>query len=417
MNLIYLKDIILIIKFNLFKMFTFWKYKKEELNTIILTLFSYNILYLLGKSFLNAKQNYGIFNYYDSVGINVYFVSQTLGILLYFFLKDKNTKFNPYSAIFGLAIGAINSFYHIFLFDYPQPCKGITFIAGIVFYLLLYKPKLNSGKICLSLFLIIIFTVIDFFTHFKKENDLYEQFHDLNLSKALFDEGKKFYIKFYSKHITFILLSYLYSIILAAQFMGEKFLIEKEKTNMYLLMGFEGFGGFAFSLIYFLCKEKHVYDFIDSDNSYLIFFFMVIYFCYNLNRFYLSKYTSLCQNIFVFELAKFFFYYVTIIYIDSQHNIGYLFCSIPIFLGMAVFNEIIGLSVLKGDDNDNNENNNFKTSLIDQRNNNVLNNNFNNNINNNNFNSPNVNSIPNVIDTQNNNNDNNIIQESNNNEN
>ena len=398
-------------------MFTFWKYKKEELNTIILTLFSYNILYLLGKSFLNAKQNYGIFNYYDSVGINVYFVSQTLGILLYFFLKDKNTKFNPYSAIFGLAIGAINSFYHIFLFDYPQPCKGITFIAGIVFYLLLYKPKLNSGKICLSLFLIIIFTVIDFFTHFKKENDLYEQFHDLNLSKALFDEGKKFYIKFYSKHITFILLSYLYSIILAAQFMGEKFLIEKEKTNMYLLMGFEGFGGFAFSLIYFLCKEKHVYDFIDSDNSYLIFFFMVIYFCYNLNRFYLSKYTSLCQNIFVFELAKFFFYYVTIIYIDSQHNIGYLFCSIPIFLGMAVFNEIIGLSVLKGDDNDNNENNNFKTSLIDQRNNNVLNNNFNNNINNNNFNSPNVNSIPNVIDTQNNNNDNNIIQESNNNEN
>ena len=400
-------------------MFTFWKYKKEELNTIILTLFSYNILYSLGKSFLNAKdeKNYDIFSYYDSVGINVYFVSQTLGILLYFFLKDKNTKFNPYSAIFGLAIGAINSFYHIFLFDYPQPCKGITFIAGIVFYLLLYKPKLNSGKICLSLFLIIIFTVIDFFTHFKESNYLYFIFHNLNLSKSLIDEEKNFYKKFYSKQITFILLSCLYSIILAAQFMGEKFLIEKEKTNMYLLMGFEGFGGFAFSLIYFLCKEKHVYDKIDSDNSYLIFFFMVIYFCYNLNRFYLSKYTSLCQNIFVFELAKFFFYYVTITDYDSQHNIGYLFCSIPIFLGMAVFNEIIGFSVFKEDDNDNNENNNFKTSLIDQRNNNVLNNNFNNNINNNNFNSPNVNSIPNVIDTQNNNNDNNILQETNNNEN
>ena len=398
-------------------MFTFWKYKKEELNTIILTLFSYNILYSLGKSFLNAKdeKNYDIFIYYDSVGINVYFVSQTLGILFYYFLKDKNTKFNPYSAVFGLAIGAINSFYHIFLFDYPQPCKGITFIAGIVIYLLLYKPKLNNGKICLSLFLIIIFTVIDFFIHFKKSNSLYFIFHNLNLEKSLIDEDKNFYKKFYSKHFTFILLSCLYSLFLAAQFMTEKFLVEKEKTNMYLLMGFEGFGGFAFSLIYFLIKDKHVYDQLDSENSYLIFFFMVIYFCFNLNRFYLSKYTSLCQNIFVFELAKFFFYYVTIIGYDSRHDIGYLFCSIPIFLGMAVFNEIIGLSVLKDDDDNNNENNNFKTSLIDQRNNNVINNNNDNNINTNNYNSPNVNSIPNVIDSQNNNN--NIIPDSNDTEN
>ena len=119
---------------------------------------------------------------------------------------------------------------------------------------------------------------------------------------------------------------------------------------------------------------------------------------------------------------KFFFYYVTIIGYDSRHDIGYLFCSIPIFLGMAVFNEIIGLSVLKGDDNDNNENNNFKTSLIDQssnnniNNNNVLNNNINNDINTNNYNAPNVNSMPNVNDAPNfNNNNNNIIVDNSNN--
>ena len=405
-------------------MFLFWKYKKEELNTIILTLFSYNILYSLGKSFLNAKEDkhYDIFSYYDSVGINVYFVSQTLGILFYYIFKDKNTKFNPYSAIFGLAIGAVNSFYHIFLFDFPQPCKGITFIAGIVIYLLLYKPKLNNGKICLSLFLIIIFTVIDCFIHFKKDNELYLNFHKLNLGKSLIDKYKNFYIKFYSKRITFIFLSCFYSIFLAAQFMGEKFLIEKEKTNMYLLMGFEGFGGFAFSLIYYLFKERHIYDLIDQDNSYLIFFFMVIYFCYNLNRFYLSKYTNLCQNIFVFELAKFFFYYVTLVGVDYNHDIEYLFCSIPIFLGMAIFNEMIGLSVFVEDDNDNNNNNNnFKTSLIDQssnnniNNNNVLNNNINNDINTNNYNAPNVNSMPNVNDAPNFNNNNNIIVDNSNN--
>ena len=404
-------------------MFLFWKYKKEEINTIILTLFSYNFLYSLGISFLNAKSKYNIFSYYDPVGINVYFVSQTLGILFYYIFKDKNTKFNPYSAIFGLAIGAVNSFYHIFLFDFPQPCKGITFIAGIVIYLLLYKPKLNNGKICLSLFLIIIFTVIDCFIHFKKSNSLYSLFHELNLEKSLIDDKKNFYIKFYSKRITFIFLSCFYSIFLAAQFMGEKFLVEKEKTNMYLLMGFEGFGGFAFSLIYYLFKDRHTYDSIDQDNSYLIFFFMIIYFCYNLNRFYLSKYTNLCQNIFVFEIAKFFFYYVTLVGVDSDHDIEYLFCSIPIFLGMAVFNEMIGLSVFVEDDNDNNNNNNnnFKTSLIDQsrnnniNNNNVLNNNINNDINTNNYNAPNVNSMPNVNDAPNFNNNNNIIVDNSNN--
>ena len=191
-------------------MFLFWKYKKEEINTILLTLFSYNFLYSLGISFLNAKSNYNIFSYYDPVGINVYFVSQTLGILFYYIFKDKNTKFNPYSAIFGLAIGAINSFYHIFLFDFPQPCKGITFIAGIVIYLLLYKPKLNNGKICLSLFLIIIFTVIDCFIHFKESNSLYSLFHELNLEKSLIDDKKNFYIKFYSKRLFFYLVFILF---------------------------------------------------------------------------------------------------------------------------------------------------------------------------------------------------------------
>jgi len=383
-------------------MFIFWKYKKEELYTMTLTLLSYYFLYSFAINFLFAKDNYFIYQYYNSIGIIIFFGSQILGILLYFFLRDKNSKFNIKSAIIGLFIGAINFIYYIFFYDYPQPCKGVTFTTAILLYLLIFKPKLNSGKICLSLFLIIFFSIINFIIFFKKDNEIYKIFLDLNVDKNLIEKN------YTRKRSTFISFSTIFSMLLAVQFMTEKFLIEKGSTDIYLLMGCEGIGSFVPSLIYYLVKDKHQFDQIVSSNVYLIFFFIIIYCCYNLNRFYLSKYTNLCQNIFIFELGKFFFY-SNIFIGQSSSEIGYLFSSIPIFLGMAVFNEIIVISKFNTDDKDNN-NNNYNTSLIDQsknNNNNVYENN-NNVLNNNNDNSNNINNNPNIdnnniIDTNNNN--------------
>lgn len=389
-------------------MFTFRKFKKEELYTTTFTLFSYYFLYSLTINFLKAKDIYSIFSYFDPVGILIFFGSQILGILLYFFLRENNSKFNLPSLVIGLIIGVINSIYYIFFYEFPQPCKGVSFTTAIILYLLIFKPKLNSGKLCLSLFLIIFFTFINYLIFFKKISDIYETFLMLNVGKNLIEKD------YVTKKSTFISFSSIFSIFLAGQFMAEKYLIEKGNIDLYLLMGFEGIGSFVPSLIYYLAKKKHIFDQIDSNNTYLIFFFMIIYCCYNLNRFYLSKYTNLCNNIFVFELAKFFFYY-NIFIGSSNSEIGYLLSSLAIFLGMAVFNELIGFSKFNTDDNDNN-NNNYNTSLIDQSKNlnnnnanniNVLNNNNNINVNNNYSN--NINSNPN-IDT------NNIIVDNNNND-
>ena len=54
-------------------MFTFWKYKKEELYTTTLTLFSYYFLYSLALNFLFSKNNYSIFSYFEPIGILTFF--------------------------------------------------------------------------------------------------------------------------------------------------------------------------------------------------------------------------------------------------------------------------------------------------------------------------------------------------------
>ena len=388
-------------------MFTFWKYKKEELYTTTLTLFSYYFLYSLALNFLFSKNNYSIFSYFEPIGIITLFGSQIFGILLYFFLRNNDSKFNAQSLIIGLVIGVINFVYYVFFYEYPQPCKGVSFTTAIILYLLIFKPKLNSGKLCLSLFLIIFFTFINYLIFFRNDPEIYDTFLNINMGKHLIEKD------YVEKKSTFIIFSAIFSIFLAGQFMAEKFLVEKGNIDPYLLMGFEGIGSFVPSLIYYLSKDKDIFKQIEGNNTYLIFFFVIIYCCYNLNRFYLSKYTNLCQNIFVFELAKFFFYYN--IFMDtSSSEIGYLLSSLAIFLGMAIFNELIGFSKFNTDDNENNSNN-YNTSLIDQSknvtnntnsSNNVLNNNNSNNENNNYSNdtnsNPNINTNNIIIDNNNN---------------
>jgi len=349
------------------------KTKNEELNKITLILFSYELIYILIPSILCFEEDskYEIFSMNNPIGIMVFFGSQILGILFYIFFKNEQPNSNFFiTLISGICIGSFHAAYYIFLYEYPQPCRGVNFVVSIILYVILFK-NVNLMRTCLSLILIIIFTLINFIIFFDEKYVYYLYFKNYNSTKNLIKSENDL------KMISYIFITISFSICLAGQFIGEKFLIEKKNINFYLLMFFEGIGSLSTSLIFYIIKnsklkgeENKIFSKVDKDNCFLIFVFSIIYFIYNLNRFYLSKYSTLCQNIFIYELGKFFYLFV----FDSETKLGYYFSTLAIFLGMAIFNDIFVIPAF----DKKNEENNSPTQLIEKKqenNNNLIDNN------------------------------------------
>ena len=266
-----------------------------------------------------------------------YFFSEILSIICFYLFKkyEKNNNFNIKTAVYGCLLGFLHYSYFNFLQSQNTFCFGYSFISSIICYEICLRSFNKKNKLLISLIIITFFII---------------------LIRTLITKGSH---DFYN--------SYFYSAIgIGIQFAIEKYSIEKEELNIYLLMFFEGISSSLIHTIHCILYDDHFKN-VDSDNFKYIFYYVFIYFVVNITRFYLAKYTNLLMNILIYLFIA--VYFEKNVQLDNnEKDIGFIFISLCIFFGMCVYNEIINLNFLvlikENENNNANENNNNENNVI-----------------------------------------------------
>jgi len=316
------------------KSITFGNFKESSLITI---LFSY-ISIQFGISISTAISIRSI-----SEGLEVYvitlcyFFSEILGIICFYLFKkyEKNNKFNIKTAVYGCLLGFLHYSYFNFLDSKYTFCFGYSFISSIICYEICLRSFNKKNKLLISLIIITFFIILIRILIIKGAKDVYN--------------------------------SYFYSAIgIGIQFAVEKYSIEKEELNIYLLMFFEGISSSLIHITHCILYDDH-FKSVDSDNFKYIFYYVFIYFVVNITRFYLAKYTNLLMNILIYLFIPVYFE-KNVSLENNERDIGFIFISLCIFFGMCVYNEIINLNFLvlikENENNNANENNNNENNVI-----------------------------------------------------
>ena len=316
------------------KSITFGNFKESSLLVI---LFSY-ISIQFGISISSAVS---IKSSIDDLEIYVitlcYFFSEILGIICFYLFKkyEKNNNFNIKTAVYGCLLGFLHYSYFNFLQSQNTFCFGYSFISSIICYEICLRSFNKKNKLLISLIIITFFIILIRTLITKGAHDVYN--------------------------------SYFYSAIgIGIQFAIEKYSIEKEELNIYLLMFFEGISSSLIHVTHCILYDDH-FKSVDSDNFKYIFYYVFIYFVINISRFYLTKYTNLLTNILIYLFVK--VYFEKNVYLENnERDIGFIFISLCIFFGMCVYNEIINLNFLvlikENENNNANENNNNENNVI-----------------------------------------------------
>lgn len=249
-----------------------------------------------------------------------FFLSEVLSIICFYLFKkyEKNNSFDTKTIIYGCLLGFLNFSNINFLEQQSVFSFGYTFISSIICYEILLKNFEKKTKLIASLIIILLFIILIRSIIFTGSNIIFTHF-------------------FYSAIASGILLAV------------EKYSIEKEEINIYLLMFFEGVSS---SIIHYTYYNIYDYNYksIKSDNfEYLIYYFFV-FFVTNLTRFYLTKYSSLLMNSLIMAFVS-VYYEKNLSLFEDLKDIGYMFFSLGIFIGMCIYNEIIILNFLSKENN------------------------------------------------------------------
>ena len=316
------------------KSITFGNFKESSLITI---LFSY-ISIQFGISISTAISLRSISEGLELYVITLcYFFSEILGIICFYLFKkyEKNNNFNIKTAVYGCLLGFLHYSYFNFLDSKYTFCFGYSFISSIICYEICLKSFNKKNKLLISLIIITFFIILIRILIIKGAKDVYN--------------------------------SYFYSAIgIGIQFAVEKYSIEKEELNIYLLMFFEGISSSLIHITHCILYGDN-FDDINGKNFKYIFYYIFIFFVVNISRFYLTKYTNLLINILIYLfIAVYFEKNVTLE--GNEKDIGFIFLSLCIFFGMCVYNEIINLNFLvlikDNELNNANENNNNENNVI-----------------------------------------------------
>ena len=295
------------------KPITFGKFKDTDIIAILFSFISIQFCFSL-QSAISIKSSTEDHLLEPHVIKLTFFLSEVLSIICFFLFKkyEKNNSFNTKTIIYGCLLGFLYFSTLNFLEDDGEVSFGYYFISSIICYEILLKNFEKKIKIITSLIIIVIFIIL--------------------FRSIIFTGGDiKYTHYFYCAIATGIL------------FAVEKYGIEKEEINLYLLMFFEGVSSTIIHYTYYNLYDYN-YKSIKSDNfEYLIYYF-IVYFVENLTRFYLTKYSSLLMNILIFSLVVYFEKNVN--FEQNLKDIGYMFFSLGIFLGMCIYNEIINLNFL-----------------------------------------------------------------------
>ena len=266
-----------------------------------------------------------------------YFFSEILGIICFYLFKkyEKNNNFNIKTAVYGCLLGFLHYSYFNFLQSQYTFCFGYSFISSIICYEICLRSFNKKNKLLISLIIITFFIILIRILIIKGAKDVYN--------------------------------SYFYSAIgIGIQFAVEKYSIEKEELNIYLLMFFEGISSSLIHITHCILYGDN-FDDINGKNFKYIFYYIFIFFVINISRFYLAKYTNLLMNILIYLFVLVYFEQ-NIIAKEDETDIGFIFLSLCIFFGMCVYNEIINLNFLvlikDNELNNANENNNNENNVI-----------------------------------------------------
>ena len=240
------------------KSITFGNFKESALIAI---LFSY-ISFQFGKSISSAIKSVrkGLETYVIAL---CYFFSEILGIICFFLFKkyEKNNKFNIKTAVYGCLLGFLHYSYFNFLDNEYTFSFGYSFISSIICYEICLRSFNKKNKLLISLIIITFFIILIRTLITKGAHDVYN--------------------------------SYFYSAIgIGIQFAIEKYSIEKEELNIYLLMFFEGISSSLIHVTHCILYDDH-FKSVDSDNFKYIFYYFFIYFFINIYIFYFKKYKNL----------------------------------------------------------------------------------------------------------------------------
>ena len=331
------------------KPITFKNFKDTDIITILFSYISLQFCISL-QTVITFKSHEEDNKLEKHVIILTFFLSEVLSIICFYLFKkyEKNNSFNTKTIIYGCLLGFLNFSFLNFLKNASIISFGYSFISSIICYEILLKNFEKKIKLITSLIIIILFIVL--------------------IRTIIFTGHEKIFMSlFYSAIALGILIAV------------EKYCIEKEEINIYLLMFFEGVSSSIIHYIY--CNiYKQNYQSIKSDNFEYLIYYLFVFFFTNLTRFYLSKYSSLLMNILILAFVSVYYEKNLFIFHDLK-DIGYIFFSLGIFIGMCVYNEIINLNFLNKENNLNSDENKQEIEAnennIIQSNNKIENNNIN----------------------------------------
>ena len=306
------------------KQITFMKIKDTDILTILFSFISFQFcisLHRIIKIKNDEKEEKGEKKLEEHVILLSFYLSEVLSIICFYLFKkyEKNNSFNTKTIVYGCVLGFLNFSYKNFLTDVNVISFGYSFISSIICYEILLKNFEKKKKLITSLIIILLFIIL--------------------IRSIIFTGSYGFYTY------------YFYSAIgLGIQLAFEKYSIEKEELNIYLLMFFEGVSS---SIIHYTYHNlyDHNYESIKSDNFEFLIYFFFVYFVLNLTRFYLTKYSSLLMNILIMAFANIYFEKNVDLLLYDLKDIAYMFFSLGIFLGMCIYNEIIILNFLNKENN------------------------------------------------------------------
>ena len=301
------------------KQITFMKIKDTDILAILFSFISFQFSISL-QAAISIKSEKEDNKLEKHVILLSYFLSEVLSIICFYLFKkyEKNNSFNTKTIVYGCVLGFLNFSYLNFLGNDIIKSFGYSFIASIICYEILLKNFEKKIKLITSLIIILLFIV---------------------LIRTIIYTGKDIDYTYY-----------FYAAIASGIHLAvEKYSIEKEELNIYLLMFFEGVSSSIIHYTYHNLYDRN-YKSIKSDNfEYLIYYFFV-FFVTNLTRFYLTKYSSLLMNILIMAFSSVYFEKNVSLFHDLK-NIAYMFFSLGIFLGMCIYNEIIILNFLNKENN------------------------------------------------------------------
>lgn len=316
------------------KSITFGNFKESALIAILFSYISFQFGISISSAISIRSVREGLETYVIAL---CYFFSEILGIICFYLFKkyEKNNNFNIKTAVYGCLLGFLHYSYSNFLSNQYTFSFGYSFISSIICYEICLRSFNKKNKLLISLIIITVFII---------------------LIRTLINKGAHG-----------VYNSYFYSAIgIGIQFAIEKYSIEKEELNIYLLMFFEGISSSLIHVTHCILYDDH-FKSVDSDNFKYIFYYVFIYFVINISRFYLTKYTNLLTNILIYLFVTVYFE-KNVSLENNERDIGFIFISLCIFFGMCVYNEIINLNFLvlikENENNNANENNNNENNVI-----------------------------------------------------